>query len=246
MWSNVRGFVRVNCLAKDTTVLQLFKSNSAKVLETLRGAPLTLAEVVIVGMEINADIMRELGRCKALVRLHVSDCTGTIIPLPPSLAQLSVRAGVLDDFLLAVAQSNIESLWVVQHNYPMPHELFATVIETSKLKCAALCGDSFLAERDVARYVVAAERCDVERIYFRRQSDAFNVDLRRTRKLTDFGNSLHLENDPYMTYQYTPHINAALVVRRVLVVLSARSGPAAKFAKRDGDHACMERVLKYM
>ena len=35
-------------------------------------------------------------------------------------------------------------------------------------------------------------------------------------------------------------------IRRVLGVLSARSGPAGKFVRRDGDHACLVRVVAYL
>ena len=246
MWTKVTNLETHKCLAEDATRLRMSRHSRAEVLETLRRAPASLQEIAFVEMALDADMMRELERFTALTYMRVSDCAGTILPLPPSLAEISVNGGEVAAFLPALARSDIESLWLKQL-YGMDHALIAATIETSKLKFVKLCVYTPLTERDVARYVSAAEKSDVEIIFFT-NTETFNVDLRRTRKLTDFGNSLNDQNNHnrYLTYQYTPHLNAAMDVRLVLVVLSARSGPAAKFLKRDGDHACMARVLKYM
>ena len=77
----------------------------------------------------------------------------------------------------------------------------------------------------VRTLVRTAETCDVERLVF--------------------GIARYTLKFP-KTWEYKAEVDSALAVHRVLVVLSARSGPALRFLKRDGDNACLARTLKYM
>ena len=242
MWTRVKdGLWDCWETSSDVTGFKSHERNSKTVIAALRSMPESLEEIDLSFTTLDADMMIELGRFKALTLLNVNTCTGTLFALPPSLTKLWAGLDEVDmrEFLSAVARSGIESLWL--RGNAMDHALIAATIEASKLKKVTLCTESPMTARDVARYVSAAERCDVECIYFCQHTGPI-ADLRRTRKLIEFGDSYPDDRD----YQYTHQLKVALVVRLVLVVLSARSGPAAKFLKRDGDHACMERVVKYM
>ena len=250
MWTRVKdGYWndwREGVPSKDVAGFKSRERNSYFVLKALRCMPeSSLEEVDLSHVTLDADFMRELGRFKALTLLSVDFCSGTILPLPPSLTKLSWDGGEMDMrvFLPAIAKSNITELWM--DCVIMDHDLVAAMIETSKLKRVSLMFRKYLTDADVARYVLAAERCDVERIHFWRQR-LYNVDLRRTRKLINFGNSDHVNDPDHKDYKYAPQIKIAMDVRRVLVVLGARSGPVDKFLRRDGDHACLSRVFRYM
>ena len=249
MWTKVKdGQWRAGETPKGVTGFKSYEEDSQVVIEALRRLPSSIDEVDLSFTTIDADMMSELGRFKALTSLRVDACNGALLPLPPSLIKLHWWCGdgmELRDLLPAVAQSGIVELWLKRHP-SLDHALIAAAIETSKLKCVTLSNTYYMHDHEVARYVVAAERCDIERIQFWRQTMPPNVDLRRTRKLIEFGCSDYIDNNGSRGIHYTSQLKSAFTVRRVLAVLSARSGPAAKFLKRDGDHACLSRIYKYM
>ena len=108
MWSKLQDGWPIQCVAQDATRFITQERGCKVVLEFLRGAPAALERVVMY--EIDADIMRELGRFRTLKYLSVVKCTGTLPPLPPSLTYLAVSGGELDHFLPIIAQSNVTEL----------------------------------------------------------------------------------------------------------------------------------------
>ena len=93
-------------------------------------------------------------------------------------------------------------------------------------------------------FVRVAETCDIERIAFQ-CTRVRGLDLRRTRKLVEFGHIVY-SKWPHKPI-YLSELDVALNVRRVLGLLGARTGPALRFLKRDDDdHACMARVFRLL
>ena len=248
MWSRVKNGPWRECEFSGLTGFRSHVKDGHALLAALRRIPESLEEVEISYMTLDADIMRELGRFKSLTSLSVDFFGGTLLPLPPALTTLHWNRGAMDmrDVLPAIAKSNITALWL--DRVFIDHALLAATIETSKLKRVWMLSESAvsrLTDRDVAHYVAAAEKCDVECINFWRQT-GHKVDLRRTRKLIEFGYSGTLYSNGHRCHEHVAQLDAAFTVRRVLAVLSARSGPAERFVRRDGDHACMARVFRFL
>ena len=103
--------------------------------------------------------------------------------------------------------------------------------------------DFFVKDEIVRALVRVAETCDIVRIAFE-SFRVHDIDLRRTRELVEFGH-INSYTSPHV-YVYQSELDAAIAARRVLAVLSARTGPALRFLKRDGDHACMARVFRML
>ena len=213
-------------------------------LALLAGVPDTVDTILFHMVTVVPSMMRALEIFEHLREVRFTACKLDIVALPAQCIKLRVNdcivaewSGVTD----AVARSNVAlyHMYGNQTHDDADDEYLARALPQSRIRDLMLFNRE-LGGRAQLLMLRAAEKCQIERISFSPATNPYGLgsfpDLRRTLRLVHFG-YIGARHDTF---------KPVLAVRRVLLVLGARKGGAASFARRDGDHACLFRVMKYL